>query len=79
MKEEKKPDNLEDFFQRVLQGDEEDPGADFWDRIAPNIAPKPTGKPPFVFKGWMVLLAFLGGLLSSTCLLYTSPSPRDRG
>ena len=69
MKEEKKPDNLEDFFQRVLQGHEEDPGADFWDRIAPNIPPKPTGKPPFVFKGWMVLLAFLGGLLSSTFLL----------
>ncbi len=66
MKEEKKPDNLEHFFQRVLNDYEEDPGVDFWDRIIPNIPSKPEGKPPFVYKGWMVFLAFItGGLLSA--------------
>ncbi len=69
MKEENKPDNLEQFFQRVLRGHEEDPGAAFWDRIAPNIPPKPKGKSPFVYKGWMIILAFLSGLIVSTCLL----------
>jgi len=68
MKEDNKQDNLEDFFQRVLKGHEEDPGAAFWNRIAPNIPPKPRGKIPFVYKGWMVLLAFLGGLLVSAIL-----------
>ncbi len=65
MKEENKSDNLEQFFQRVLKGHEEDPGAAFWDRIAPNIPPKPTDNTPFVYKGWMVLLAFLSGLIVS--------------
>ena len=37
----------------------------------------------FVFVGWSGLLLFptaylaLGGWLTGTCLLYTSPSPRD--
>lgn len=65
MKEENKPDNLEQFFQRILSGHEEDPGTAFWDRIAPNIPPKPGGKSPFVYKGWMLVFAFLFGLLFS--------------
>jgi len=68
MKEENKPDNLEHFFQRVLNDYEEDPGIDFWDRIVPNIPSKPEGKPPFVYKGWMVFLAFIGGGLFSAFL-----------
>ena len=64
-----KPDNLERFFQRVLGEYEEDPGEAFWDRIAPNIPAKPTYQ-TFVYKGWMIALAFLGGLLLSSTFFY---------
>lgn len=69
MKEKNKPDNLEQFFQRVLGEYEEDPGEAFWDRIAPSIPPKPVGK-GFVYKGWMLVMAFLGGLLLSSLFFY---------
>ena len=31
-----------------------------------------------LLNGWVVFILWLGGLLPGTCLLYTSPSPRDR-
>ncbi len=69
MKGKNKPDNLEEFFQRVLGEYEEDPGEDFWDRIAPNIPAKPVAT-SFVYKGWMLALAFLIGLLLSGLFFY---------
>lgn len=69
MKGKNKPDNLEKFFQRVLGEFEEDPGEAFWDRIAPNIPTKPTAA-AFVYKGWMLAMAFLVGLLLSSLFFY---------
>lgn len=68
MKGKNKPDNLEDFF-KPLGEYEEDPGADFWDRIAPVIPQKPMSS-AFVYKGWMIVMAFLGGLLFSSLFFY---------
>ncbi|MFK7984214.1 MAG: hypothetical protein AB8G86_29845 [Saprospiraceae bacterium] len=68
MKGKNKPDNLEDFF-KPLGEYEEDPGADFWDRIAPIIPQKPMAS-TFVYKGWMIAMAFLGGLLFSSLFFY---------
>lgn len=72
MKGKKKPDNLEQFFQRVLRDYEEDPGVAFWDRIAPQIPPKPPVVPvsTIAYKGWMVVSSFLAGLLMSAVVFY---------
>lgn len=61
-----KPDNLESFFQRVLKDYEEEPDLSFWNNIAPNIPAKPTTPTPTGYKGWMVVVAFLTGLLFSS-------------
>ena len=71
MKGKNKPDNLEQFFQRVLGEYEEDPGVEFWDRVSENIPPKPdlpTKK--IIYRGWMIIAAFLVGLLMSSTALY---------
>jgi len=68
MKGKNKPDNLEDFF-KPLGEYEEDPGVDFWDRIVPVIPNKPTSS-GFVYRGWMIIMAFLGGLLLSSLFFY---------
>jgi len=64
-----KPNNLEKFFQQALGEYEEDPGEAFWDRIAPNIPQKPIGT-AFVYKRWMILFAFFGGVLLSSLVFY---------
>jgi len=76
MKGKNKPDNLEQFFQQVLGEYEEDPGEVFWDRIAPNIPKKPGGT-SFVYKGWMLGVTFLGGLLLSSLFFYWQSNTSD--
>ena len=65
MKGKNKPDNLEDFF-KPLGEYEEDPGIDFWERIAPMVPPKMSP----VDKGWMLAIAFVAGLLLSSLFFY---------
>lgn len=66
MKNKNKPDNLESFFQRVLKDYEEEPDVSFWNNIAPNIPAKPVGPISTGYKGWMVIAAFVSGLLFSS-------------
>jgi len=66
MKNKNKPDNLESFFQRVLKDYEEEPDVSFWNNIAPNIPAKSIGPNTSGYRGWMVLVAFVSGLLFST-------------
>lgn len=66
MENKNKPDNLESFFQRVLKDYEEEPDVSFWNNIAPNIPAKPVTLTVTGYKGWMVVAAFVAGLLFST-------------
>ncbi len=67
MERNNKQDNLERFFQQSLQGFEEDPGADFWDRIVPIIPDRPIISSNSVFyKGWMLFLSFGLGVLATS-------------
>jgi hypothetical protein len=62
MKRKNTSDNLDRFFQRVLKNYEEDPGLEMWERIASNIPEKPSLKTKFVYKPWMLILAFFLGV-----------------
>ena len=67
MKDKNKQDNLERFFQKSLRNFEEDPGAEFWDRIAPIIPDRPIAPPGSKFyKRWIIVLSFVLGVLVSS-------------
>lgn len=70
MENNKKPDNLESFFQRVLKDYEEEPDVSFWNNIAPNIPAKPALPTKTGYKGWMLFVAFLAGILLSSAGFY---------
>lgn len=70
MKEKNNPDNLEQFFQQSLRNYEEDPGKEFWDKIVPVIPTKPVVESKPFYRGWMILAAFIGGILLSSLFFF---------
>ena len=70
MKGKNKKDSLEKFFQRVLKDYEEDPGINFWERVAPNIPSKPINKTFIEYKGWMLVAAFFTGIMLTSLFFF---------